>query len=256
MTPCSTPPGSEASESEQTSVNTQIPVANASPSSKINELSLHQSLYDRYLVELNDMQILVGKVRDNWKYAHTKGTSTLHVLDRFNILFHIERRAVKISDPLYPNLTLNANLPKLVVHINEQKIATIRKLYNIITITGLPSPLKSPVTTPVEIQPEKSTKEDDDNMSVSSESITQDTTNIEMSQLLMFQFSIDQLALEVQSRGRSVAELQVAGVRVAYTKRDIDATISLSVHGLLLVDALQTFGADFELLVASHKHVG
>jgi vacuolar protein sorting-associated protein 13D len=28
------------------------------------------------------------------------------------------------------------------------------------------------------------------------------------------------------------------------------------VHGLLLVDALQEFGPDFELLVASHKHVG
>lgn len=36
----------------------------------------------------------------------------------------------------------------------------------------------------------------------------------------------------------------------------MDTSLSLSVHSLLLVDALQTFGPDFELLLASHKHVG
>lgn len=43
---------------------------------------------------------------------------------------------------------------------------------------------------------------------------------------------------------------------MGFTKRPFDTSISLSVHGLLLVDALQTFGPDFELLIASHKHVG
>jgi len=62
--------------------------------------------------------------------------------------------------------------------------------------------------------------------------------------------------LQVQSRGRCIAELQVSGVRAMYTKRPYDTNISLSVHSLLLVDALQMFGPDFELLVASHKHVG
>ena len=53
-----------------------------------------------------------------------------------------------------------------------------------------------------------------------------------------------------------MAELQVSGVRAGFTKRPFDTSLSLSVHSLLLVDALQTFGPDFELLVASHKHVG
>lgn len=174
---------------------------------------------------------------------------------------------MKTSDPLYPNLTLNANLPKLVVHVNEQKIATMRKLYNIINSSGIPSPFKSPaapaVSSPINISDNNIDLTENPLLSSArgsfstTESITQDTTNMDInSHLSMFQFSIDQMALEVQSRGRSVAELQVAGVRAALTKRDIDATISLSVHGLLLVDALQTFGSDFELLIASHKHVG
>ena len=45
-------------------------------------------------------------------------------------------------------------------------------------------------------------------------------------------------------------------MRAALSKRPADLSASLSVHGLLLVDALQEFGPDFELLVASHKHVG
>lgn len=66
----------------------------------------------------------------------------------------------------------------------------------------------------------------------------------------------DILFFQVQSRSRSVVELQVSGVRLSFTKRPYDTSLTLSVHGLLLVDALQTFGPDFELLVASHKHVG
>lgn len=63
------------------------------------------------------------------------------------------------------------------------------------------------------------------------------------------------ISLQLQSRGRSIAELQVTGVRANLNKRPFDSTVTLSVHSLLLVDALQTFGPDFELLVASHKHV-
>lgn len=73
---------------------------------------------------------------------------------------------------------------------------------------------------------------------------------------MMIQFIIDKMTFELQSRGRSVAELQVSGVRATLSKRPADLSASLSVHGLLLVDAMQEFGPDFELLVASHKHVG
>lgn len=48
----------------------------------------------------------------------------------------------------------------------------------------------------------------------------------------------------------------MCGVKAALTTRPCDLSLSLSVHSLLLVDALQTYGPDFELLVASHKHVG
>lgn len=191
------------------------------------------------------MQIMIGKAKDNWRYALNKGSSNLHIVDRFSISLQIERRVVHTSDPLYPSLTLNANLPKLAFHFNESKVQSARNLIHLIHSTGLPSPFK---TSPHLIQVDPDTDQDPSSFS--------GDTSLEMSRLLMMQFTVDQISLEIQSRGRSVAELQVSGVKMAFTKRSVDIGVTLTVHSLLLVDALQTFGADFELLIASHKHVG
>ena len=42
----------------------------------------------------------------------------------------------------------------------------------------------------------------------------------------------------------------MTGVRASLTRRPYDTNVALSVHSLLLVDAMQTFGPNFELLVA------
>ena len=61
----------------------------------------------------------------------------------------------------------------------------------------------------------------------------------ESSRLLLIQFCITDLAVELQSRGKSIAELQVTGVRASLTRRPYDTNVTLSVMSLLLVDALQ-----------------
>ncbi|XP_016844832.1 vacuolar protein sorting-associated protein 13D isoform X2 [Nasonia vitripennis] len=230
-TPCSTPPGSQENGSVQ------------DLQQGLSETALHKKLYDHYTVDLSDLQVLVGKVKDNWKHARTRGMSSLHVLERFNISLQIERRVVTTTDPHFPSVTVSGNLPRLVVHVNEQKVESIRSMYHLLWSLSSNSPISAKVNGvyPHE-EPESPKKE---------ESI--DRT---LNHAMMIQFIIDQMTFELQSRGRSVAELQVSGVRAALSKRPADLSASLSVHGLLLVDALQEFGPDFELLVASHKHVG
>ncbi|XP_057336557.1 intermembrane lipid transfer protein Vps13D isoform X1 [Microplitis mediator] len=225
QTPCSTPPGSQENGS-------------VAEYQMISETALHHKLYDQYTIDLSDLQILVGKVKDNWKHARTRGMSTLHVLERFNISLQIERRVVSTMDPQYPSLTVSGNLPRLVVHVNEQKVEAIRSMYQLLSTFWEPSELAKPG---IGSEPESPKKEESDRT---------------MLHAMMVQFIIDQMTFELQSRGRSVAELQVSGVRAAMSKRLADMNVSLSVHGLLLVDAMQEYGPDFELLVASHKHVG
>lgn len=60
----------------------------------------------------------------------------------------------------------------------------------------------------------------------------------------------------MQSKEKSIAELQIIGARAGIITTGGKSTITMSVHGLLLVDAIQSFGPDFELLVASHRNVG
>ncbi|XP_050302982.1 intermembrane lipid transfer protein Vps13D isoform X2 [Anthonomus grandis grandis] len=246
LTPCSTPPVSENSDESDERTLDQTSQIDELPEFKLDETNFHNKLYDCYSLDLSDLQILIGKAKENWRYALNKGSSTLHVIDRFNISLQIERRVIYTNDPLYPSLTLNANLPKLVVHLNENKICSARNLLQLILSTGLPSPIGA--HDGLEQDTVDGGQDNEDSVSMD--------TSVAMCRLLMMQFTIDQLSLELQSRGRAVAELQVASVKVAFTKRAVDTSITLTVHSLLLVDALQTFGPDFELLVASHKHVG
>jgi len=53
--------------------------------------------------------------------------------------------------------------------------------------------------------------------------------------------------------GCLIAELQVLGVKANYMKRPYDSSTSFAIHGVHLVDALQSFGPNYELLFSSCK---
>lgn len=280
MTPCSTPPGSHASNDSPTLCSALSDVLDSNHSNgnetvngntyeiednTLNERSLHEKLYDRYKMDLTDLQVLVCKSNERWLFASAKGSSTLHVLDRFSISLQVERRAVHTNDPQFPSLTIAGTLPKLNAHVNEQKIAAITTMLNIISSTNIQSPHRAPSdnieeTFAAETETELTAIETDNSDGQPNAnhrgSIRTIESDSEASKLFILQFSIDQMSLEVQSMGRCIAELQVSGVKAAFSKRPEDINITLSVHGLLLVDAIQSFGPDFELLIASHRHVG
>lgn len=269
MTPCSTPPGSHASTDSPTlcSAISDIPesVINQMDNNStidvdnntLNERSLHEKIYERYNMDLTDMQVLVCKSKERWLFASAKGSSTLHVLDRFSIALQVERRIVYTNDPQYPSLTISGTLPKLIAHVNEQKIEAIATMLHTISTTSIQSPYRTTMEfTDESINMDTASTATEDVVDGNGEQAARAQPMCESSKLFILQFAIDQMSLEVQSRSRCIAELQVSGVKAGFSKRPEDTTLSLSVHGLLLVDALQSFGPDFELLIASHRHVG
>lgn len=282
MTPCSTPPVLRGSTNESPTLCSALSEVldsgsgtgnggNACPPSDaagnpLNEHSLRDKLYDRYKLDLTDLQVLVCRSNERWLHASAKGSSTLHVLDRFNIWLQVERRIVYTNDPQYPTLTIIGTLPKLIAHVNEQKIAAIMTMLNNVSGSSIQSPHRAPSDnfeddatadgrSEADAAAEESASTDEKREASASSNLTHEC-EYDVSKLFVLQFSIDQMSLEVQSRGRCIAELQVSGVKAGFSKRPEDINISLSVHGLLLVDAIQSFGPDFELLIASHRHVG
>jgi len=47
--------------------------------------------FDRYLLQLSDLQILVGKADEKWREAVKSGQSPLHLLDKFTLSVRIQR---------------------------------------------------------------------------------------------------------------------------------------------------------------------
>ncbi|XP_047493790.1 vacuolar protein sorting-associated protein 13D-like isoform X6 [Penaeus chinensis] len=257
-TPCSTPDELETMSLDGTKEGLERKSSLPDKQAMFSESDLHDRIYDRYDLRLCDMQVLVGKVRDNWRFAYLKGTGQMHVLDRFSINLQLERRVVAMPDAQqqWPSATLSGTLPSLVVHVNEQKVQALRTMISQFCSDHVAKPVRVDSTdsdTVTGAMSRSSTLTIDDqtleDLSKGSSSPTDE------GKLLVVQFTVDKMSLELQSRGRSIAELQVTGVRANLNKRPFDSTVTLSVHSLLLVDALQTFGPDFELLVASHKHV-
>ena len=60
-------------------------------SEDLTEASIHDRIYDNYTVSLSELQVMVGHAKDNWKFAHNKGTSHMHVIDKFSISLQLER---------------------------------------------------------------------------------------------------------------------------------------------------------------------
>ena len=54
------------------------------------------------------MQFIVGQVKDNWKGAHLKGSSSLHMVDKFSISLQVERKTVETTDPAWPSIIISA----------------------------------------------------------------------------------------------------------------------------------------------------
>ncbi|XP_067328891.1 intermembrane lipid transfer protein VPS13D isoform X8 [Anolis sagrei] len=256
-TPLATPPSSPPPESAE---NKEFDFAGVEISEE--QLQAHlmsKKMYDTYNLSFMDLQIMVGRVRDNWKYAQDIAVGPTHVVEKFNVHLQLERRLIYTSDPKYPGAVLSGHLPDLKIHINEDKIVALSNCF------GRLSASDSGTSSPSQARKEASSTELDQRGSLHSSvmNLTQSVMVVEQhtkevlveSQLLLAEFQVNCMQLGVESNGRYISVLKVFGTNAHFIKRPYDAEVSLTVHGLLLVDTMQTYGSDFDLLVASHKNL-
>lgn len=288
VTPPSTPPGED---DDVWSVTEDVMLVNDSTDALVNEISsesLIDRMYERYTLNLSDIQMVVCNVKDNWSEVANRPfvTSDVHVVDKFTITIQMERRLLFTADPQYPAVTLSAQLPNLVLHINEHKLLALTKCLKQLSRPNASVPVAPTVpekerivacSTPVPQVERVNSSIDDLYYSLYNSNVTipemlkesptrtstqsavditlEDRTKelMEESRMLLVQFCIDRVSLGVHSMGCLIAELQVLGVKANYMKRPYDSTTSFAVHGVHLVDAIQTFGPEYELLFSSCK---
>ncbi|KAG7472195.1 hypothetical protein MATL_G00106290 [Megalops atlanticus] len=271
QTPLATPPGSPHPEPE-----TELKDQGKSPelpSLKLAEgtQSYCRNLYEKYSLSFNDLQIMVGRYKDNWKHLQESEVGPTHMVEKFNVLLQLEQRLRYTSDPQLPGAVLSGTLPDLKVHINLEKMTALRSCLACLSSPGADEDsdprkgegAKSP--DPLTLRHEKIFQREDSQWKLqgSTKNLTQSVQTLEQhtrevlveSRLLLAEFNINYMQLGVESGGRYISVLKVFGTNAHFVKRPYDAEVSLTVHGLLLVDTLQTYGSDFDLLVASHKHL-
>ncbi|XP_054993601.1 intermembrane lipid transfer protein VPS13D isoform X1 [Sorex araneus] len=214
-------------------------------------------MYERYSLSFLDLQIMVGHVKDNWKHVQDIDVGPTHVVEKFNVHLQLERRLIYTSDPKYPGAVLSGNLPDLKIHINEDKISALK---NCFALLATPEMKTSDTQIKEKIFPQEvergSLQDSVMNLTQSIVMLEQHTREVLVeSQLLLAEFKVNCMQLGVESNGRYISVLKVFGTNAHFVKRPYDAEVSLTVHGLLLVDTMQTYGADFDLLMASHKNL-
>ncbi|XP_034152069.1 vacuolar protein sorting-associated protein 13D isoform X4 [Esox lucius] len=270
QTPLATPPNSPPPEMETEFKDQNKSSQLASLKSLEGAQAFSRNLYEKYSLSFKDLQIMVGHYKDNWKHLQESEVGPTHVVEKFNVLLELEQRLRYTSDPQLPGAVLSGTLPDLKVHINLEKMTALRSC---LARLGSPSEgqkgqektesAKTP--DPSNLRHEKIFQREDNQSKFqgSAKNLTQSVMTLEQhtrevlveSRLLLAEFNINYMQLGVESNGRYISVLKVFGTNAHFVKRPYDAEVSLTVHGLLLVDTLQTYGSDFDLLVASHKHL-
>ncbi|XP_058531396.1 intermembrane lipid transfer protein VPS13D isoform X2 [Ochotona princeps] len=257
-TPLATPPNTPPPEPSSSPGENTPPFAGVEFSEEQLQAHLMSTkMYERYSLSFMDLQIMVGRVKDNWKHVQAIDVGPTHVVEKFNVHLQLERRLIYTSDPKYPGAVLSGNLPDLKIHINEDKISALKNCFALLTTQEVRA---SDTQIREKIFPEEdqrgSLQDSVMNLTQSIVMLEQHTREVLVeSQLLLAEFKVNCMQLGVESNGRYISVLKVFGTNAHFVKRPYDAEVSLTVHGLLLVDTMQTYGADFDLLMASHKNL-
>ncbi|XP_043780096.1 vacuolar protein sorting-associated protein 13D isoform X4 [Cervus elaphus] len=257
-TPLATPPNTPPPETSSSNGEKTPPFSGVKFSEEQLQAHLMSTkMYERYSLSFLDLQIMVGRVKDNWKHVQDIDVGPTHVVEKFNVHLQLERRLIYTSDPKYPGAVLSGNLPDLKIHINEDKISALKNCFALLTTPEtktFDSQMKEKIF-PQGVQ-RGSLQDSVMNLTQSIVMLEQHTREVLVeSQLLLAEFKVNCMQLGVESNGRYISVLKVFGTNAHFVKRPYDAEVSLTVHGLLLVDTMQTYGADFDLLMASHKNL-
>jgi vacuolar protein sorting-associated protein 13D len=138
-----------------------------------------------------------------------------------------------------PGIVVSGNLPQLSVHVNEEKVTTLRRMSDMLKrdYQTWTTPMGTASSTTV-----SPTSHDDVSMDVEDTDIfasfeAQKDVD-ESSKLFYIHFCISDLSLELQSRGKSVAQFQIDGLKASYTRRPFDSSVVFSLQSLHLVTVL------------------
>ncbi|KAH0619803.1 hypothetical protein JD844_014073 [Phrynosoma platyrhinos] len=108
------------------------------PSTSLEEIM--DQAYDKFNVEIKNVQLLFGRSGEDWKKARSEHSSTLHILQPMDIHVQLAKSMVE-KDIRMPKFKVSGELPIVHVGISDEKIKGVFEL-----IDSIPLPQKSAVS--------------------------------------------------------------------------------------------------------------
>ncbi|OQV22887.1 Vacuolar protein sorting-associated protein 13A [Hypsibius exemplaris] len=92
-----------------------------------NMEKLEASLYDKYSVAIQKIQIIFAKAGENWEAARKAGSTPLHILQPLSCALEIHQCILQ-NDPKRPMLRMIGELPSIAIHITEERVLQLCRL--------------------------------------------------------------------------------------------------------------------------------
>jgi vacuolar protein sorting-associated protein 13D len=259
----------EVSEDENEDEDEEFHTPNATPPNEIDDnFSLNEETSDnefKYNLYLNDLQVISGKLlTDNLETYINKGHSVFHLLEKFDIKIKIEMPTNPNDDrnmrgTKYFKFTVNMNLLKL--NIDDLKIINSYR-----TMQNLQALVKTSLNKTTdskhekqEIQPINTNLNDDTFLDINLKLKEFNVTLSAISTQDIFLLKRNQLVKSMSNilnEPKSLCELKIYNFNfnlISKTNKDLE--LKLEISNLILIDARQIYGPDYQLLAASHNSI-
>ncbi|KAJ4449971.1 hypothetical protein ANN_01378 [Periplaneta americana] len=119
---------------DRTSPNIRALHSQGTTEEEIMKTMMSQS-YDRFRLNLEQMQILIALKTENWQDVLTSNQVTpMHLLQPTNLTIQLDK-CLFTDDPRLPKLKINGSLPNVAVNITDDRLLTLLALF-----TSIPFP--------------------------------------------------------------------------------------------------------------------
>ena len=246
LTPPSSPPTEQISPAEPALDVTQNVVSSKSQNDDI--VGKVPNFYKRYCLILSDMQVFAGRRNENWSETYLKGQSSLSLLERFSVNLSLDRCIAVASSISDANVIVQGTMTDVRLRFSQEKLVC---LYNCLAQLGK----KSNRTKKYSEHSDKSEVNISTDDFAHKEDIPSNRNVTENKLQLLCQFSVSLISVALHSDEKSLAEFQVYSSSLSLKKYVNHCVTSCNIRDAVLVDAIQCYGPDFDLLLASRHEI-
>lgn len=208
---------------------TNYPVNNIPREHSISPIHQDENLmYTSFSLSLCDMQVGYSTYSDNQPRNNLSS-----IIEKFGVCFLIQYRTVQTFDLLWPLVKVSGTLPKIIIRLDPLRLETLCGTINnwgsfIENLTTSIVSKKSDVTnTPIPIE--------------------------DLNARLALGFSINEISIQLNDDFRALSEIRIQNTDLTVINYINSNILSFSVHTLMIADAIQTHGKDYELLLTSNR---